>query len=409
MMRKKLLLFIFLGGSISLNAQNINDNKFSFQYTQLPLIKIDDRLSNYEVRIEHTYAAANEDSTAQYNAKKEAQKNTYEMMLARYQFVRDSLDRDYLKRLSAWEISVNNGATGPNGTQLAQPNPPIYPEPPYLYPIEAPFLHSNLDDNAAKGQINIEGYNQGLGGYIVSIKVHPVQFMPVQMEKKGSGATTKYEYKLPYILPVSIKIESPTQGTLIDENLFQTVKYYNLPDQKSMYENELYMMDNKMTVYQTVEATARSQAFAQVNSYLNDQVGYPVKNRYIELYSVKKYKDYEYSDVTNAYTEAMQALGLVKNSRDWSSARTKIDKAIASIDKILQESNVNDNKARINDKVTAMLQCNKAELLIWKADFDAADMEINLILNSGEGKAKRYIQGEQGFYADLKKRYKANY
>jgi len=408
-MRKKLLLFIFLGGAINLNAQNINDNKFSFQYTQLPLIKIDDRFSNYEVRIDHAYQLANEDSTAQYNARKDAMKNTYDMMMTRYQFMRDSLDRDYLKRLSAWEISVNSGTQAAGATTPVQPNPPIYPEPPYLQPVKAPFLHSNMDENAAKGQINIEGYSQGLGGYIVSVKVHPIQFLPVQMQKKGTGASTKYEYKLPYILPVSVKIESPTQGTLIDENLFQTTHYYNLPDQKTSYDYEIYMMDNRMTAYQAAETAARTQVISQLNSYLNDQVGYPVKTRYIELYSVKKYKDYEYSDVTNAYTEASQALSLVKNSKDWSSARAKIDKAIASIDKILQESDINDNKARINDKITAVLQCNKAELLMWKAAFDTADMEINLILNSGEGKATRYIQGQQGFYADLKKRYKANY
>ncbi|TNE77106.1 MAG: hypothetical protein EP333_01370 [Bacteroidetes bacterium] len=408
-MKRNLLLFIFILGGLNSQAQNINDNKFNFQYTQLPLIKIDDRFTNYEVRIEHGYEIANEDSTNQFNARKQAQQSSYEMMLTRYQFVRDSLDRDYLRQLSTWEISTNNGVMGPNNTPLAKPNPPIYPEPPYLMPIQEPFLHSQLDENAAKQQFNVEGFKQGMGGFIITVTVHPIQFMPVQSEKKGSGASTKYTYRLPYILPLSVKIESPTQGTLLEENLFQQMSYFNLPDQKSMYDHELYMMDSKATVYRQVETSARAQVVSQLNNYLNDQIGYPVKTRYIELYSVKKYKDYEYSDVTNAYTEAMQALSLIKNSKDWSAARTKIDKALASIEKILQESDINDGKARINDKVTAVLQCNKVELLIWKAAFDAADMEMNLILNSGEGKAKRHIQGQQGFYADLKKRYKANY
>ena len=403
-MQKKLLLLLFIGSVFVLKAQNINDNKFSFQYTQLPMIKIDDRFTSYEVRLEHRYELANEDSTNQFNARVQAQKNTYDMQMARYQVVRDSLDRSYLKKLAAWEISVNSGST-----TAVKPNPPIYQEPPYLRPLTPPFLHSILDESAVKGKIAIEGYQQGLGGFIVSVIVHPIQFLPVVQEKKGAGAETKYLHRLPYILPLSIKVESPTQGVVLEEHLYQQINYYSLPEQKSAYDHELYMMDNRATLYQQVETYARTNAFTLLNGYLNDQVGYPVKTRFTELYSVKSFKDYEYSDVTKAYTETMQALSLIKNSRDWSAARAKIDGALATTEKILAESNVNDNKARINDKVTAMLQCNKAELLFWKADFDTADIEVNLILNSGEGKAKRHIQGHQGFYADMKKRYKANY
>lgn len=403
-MTKRLLSLFILGSSIVASAQNINDNKFSFQYTQLPMIKVDSRFTNYELRIEHAYQQANQDSTNQFNARQQAIQNTLEMLQTRYQFVRDSIDKDYLRKLSVWESSVNAGVT-----TAVKPNPPIYPEPPYLKPATAPFLHSELNEVTTKSQLNIEGFQQGLGGFIVTVSVHPIQFLPVIQEKKGSGTTTKYEHRLPYSLPITIKVESPTQGTLISENLYQQISYYSLPDQKTSYDHEIYMMENKMNVYRQAEGHARGQVLSQLNNYLNDQIGFPMKTRYAELYSVKSYKNYEYPDVTKAYTEATQALSMIKNSRDWTAARAKIDVALASIERILQESDVNDNKARINDKVTAMIQCNKAELLMWKASFDAADLEVNLILNSGEGKAKRHIQGEQGFYADLKKRYKANY
>jgi hypothetical protein len=408
-MQKQLLLILLTGLSFASNAQNINDHKFTFQYVQLPMIHIDDRFKNYEIRIDHSYLKANEDSTAAFNARKIAQQQIFDQQLVRYQRVRDSLDRAYLRDLATWEKNTNNGVLNASGVAPVKPNPPMYPEPPYLRPLDTPFMHSVMDDNQTKNMFNVEGYTKGLGGFIVSVTIHPLQFMPVRVEKKGEGPATKYEYQLPYVMPLSIKVESPTQGVLLEQHLYQQVSYYGLPEQKSQYDHELYMMDNKRLVYQQVEVHARNQALTQLNSYLNDQVGYPVRTRNAELYSVKKHRDYEYSDVTNAYTEMTQALSAVKTDKNRASAMAKIDKALQSIEKILNESDINDSKARINDKVVAVLLCNKAELLVWKAAFDDADATINLILNSGEGKAKRHIQDEQGFYSDQRTRWKANY
>jgi hypothetical protein len=408
-MQKQLLLILFGGFSLFAKAQNINDHKFSFQYVQLPMIHIDDRFKSYEIRLDHSYLKANEDSTAAFNARKIAQQQFFDQQLVRYQRVRDSLDRVYLRELATWEKNTNNGMLNPNGGALVKPNPPMYPEPPYLRPLEAPFVHTAMDDQQTKNMFNLEGYQKGLGGFIISVTIHPLQFMPVRGTKTGEGPATKYTYQLPYVLPLSVKIESPTQGVVLEQHLYQQMNYYNLPEQKSQYDNDLYMMDNKRLVYQQVEVHARNQALTQLNSYLNDQVGYPVRTRNAELYSVKKHRDYEYSDVTNAYTEMTQALSAVKTDKNRASAMAKIDKALQSIEKILNESDINDSKARINDKIVAVLLCNKAELLVWKAAFDDADATINLILNSGEGKAKRHIQDEQGFYSDQRTRWKANY
>jgi hypothetical protein len=76
---------------------------------------------------------------------------------------------------------------------------------------------------------------------------------------------------------------------------------------------------------------------------------------------------------------------------------------------ILEESNFSDKKARINTKVTAMLQCNLAELLVWQGEYDKADATVNIAKNSGEGKAKRHCNGTTNFYADQRKRWNAHY
>ena len=100
---------------------------------------------------------------------------------------------------------------------------------------------------------------------------------------------------------------------------------------------------------------------------------------------------------------------IIKNNQNRADAIPKINLAVKAIDDVLFESNLYDNKARVNDKITAMLLCNKAELLIWKAEFDKVDALINEITNSGEGKARRHINDEVSFYLDQRKRWEAHF
>ena len=408
-MKRLLLSITMLCGVCFAFGQNMNDNKVTFTYVQLPMIQIDDQFDKYEVRIEHDYKRANEDSVALNELRQEAALTMYKQLSIHYNNQRDSLDRIYLKKLATWEKSVNSGVTNPDGTALAKPAPPMYPEAP-MYPIqEEPILNTDYEDTKINTVLNLAGYEKGLGGFVVTFTLHPIQHGSIIMEKSGTGSSTKYKYKSPYTLPITIKIESPTQGVLLEQRLYESTKYYKMKDQSSQYDHTLYMMDNKEAFYLQVEDYARKQAVNSVNDYLNGQIGFVKKKRTVELYTVKKFKSYNYSDVDYAFKKAVTALQTVKNDDDRSGAMDLIDEAIAALDEVLLESNDYDKKARINDKITAMLKCNRAELLIWKAEFDEADGMISLLLNSGEGKAKRHARAQQGFYADQRLRWEANY
>ena len=133
---KRLLLVNFFLFSLTIGlGQNINDNKVSFGYIQLPLIIIDDAYNNYEVRVSHTYRAANEDSLILFQARQDAAMQLFERNRVRYQQSRDSLQRVYLIQLATWEKQVNAGAVTGTGQPLPKPNPPLFPEPP-MYPNE---------------------------------------------------------------------------------------------------------------------------------------------------------------------------------------------------------------------------------------------------------------------------------
>jgi hypothetical protein len=124
---------------------------------------------------------------------------------------------------------------------------------------------------------------------------------------------------------------------------------------------------------------------------------------------VKKYRDYDYTDVIAAYTASTQALNLVSKDRNRASAYDKLDQAIVKWKNILQDSNPTDEKSRINDKVSAVIYCNLAELLAWRGDYDQAELYTNMALNSGVMKARNHAERMVGFYADQKKRWQVHF
>ncbi len=407
---KRILLAsaLLFTGSVSF-GQNINDHKITFNYIQLPLLKIDTQYDNYIVKVEHAYRQANEDSTVMFDARQSVAMELFMQASERYHRERDSLDRIYLAQMSSWEQKVNAGTTNPDGTQLAQPAAPIYPPAPVMDPTESPMMHSEFQENLAIDRIDLAGYTRGEGEVEITVTIHPIRSYRIVESKKGTGASTKYEYSARYVMPIGLRVSNPTQGIMMETMLFEGERTYNMASQKSKYDHQLYMKDNRETIFRQMETAGRNSAISQLNDHLNNHFGFVERNRTAEIYSVKSFKVYDYTDVTNAFTQTTLALQAVGSDRDRSGAITQINTAINAIETILTESNIGDKKSRINDKVTAMLQCNLAELYMWKADFNKCDGLSNLALNSGEGKAKRHIRDEMGFYKDQRNRWDVHY
>lgn len=399
---------VLLGFGIA-HSQNINDNKIAFNYIQLPSTKIDDSFSTYEVNVEHDYNLANQDSLALFEARKELAMNSFLQQVARYQSKRDSLDKIYINKLSAWQKNTNAGLKNADGTPLAKPAPPTFPAPPVYPNIVSPQLHSPYTNENVNQRISLSGFEKGSGGVQITVRILPIQSIHITSKINGTAASTKYTYTAHYVLPISLTVASPSQGILTETILFTNSKSYHIGDYKSQYDYDLYMMDNKAQFFSNLESHARSQALVETNSTLNDQFGYVNQTRNVEIYSVKSFKNYEYSDVTQSYTLTVQALQAVGADRNHSGAMDELENAINSIKLILEESSLSDEKTRINPKVTAMLQCNLAELLMWQGEFAKSEATVNLALNSGEGKAKRHCQNQQQFYADQHKRWGVHY
>ncbi len=393
-----LLAILFQGYS-----QNISDNKITFQYTQLPLVKIEKDFQTYETRVAHGYLSSNEDSLSNYALQQEVAQQNYESALVNYRSQKKNILKQYYRSMAIWEKAVNEGVPAIKPIKPKMPHLPSYQE------VLRPRLSSPIADEKVKQGIDIKGFKKGLGGSILTIDVQAIRNIKIIQKKSGSGKSTKYKYDCEYSLPVLIKFETPVDGVVLQEVVLRNVQKYKMKDFKSQYDFKIYWLENQELFYSELENYARTQAIKFANEYVNDQLGYVAKSRSTEIYSVKKFKSYDYSDITNAYSATVLALNLVSKDKEHKGAKAKLEVALAQWNEIMMESNSYDKKARVNDKISAMIRCNIAEIQLWLNQFDEAQATLNLAENARVLKAKNHVRGTKAFYTNSKTRWNVHY
>ena len=383
---KNIYLFALLF-SFQLSAQNIDDNYVNFNYTQLPLIKVDESLRSYRFEVGTDVEGANADSA---------------MM---YQMRLDLAMKNYETQMETWLSQMSLLQQQENTTGLSQAA--NYPQKPSLEVVLKPLQHTNTTTASASG-IKVSGFTEGNDGLLVRFLLQPIKNVRFSYSKKGEGSNTKYDYKCSYTLQTKVEVVHPENGTIYEKTMGGS-RTKGLGKYKSTYDFKKWYMNNRADFYTQIESEGRSAAISSTASAIDDQFGYINKSRKAEVYSVKKYKDYDYTDVILAYNKTSEALMMVGGSRDRSSAYDALDEAREMWLEILQESNLQNRKERINAKISAMIWCNLAEIAVWMADFTQTDIQVSNVQNSGVFKAKNHINGETSFYNDQKNRWKANY
>ncbi len=383
---KKLIYFTCLF-CLPVTAQNIDDNFVTFNYTQLPLTSVEEGLRSYRFEVVTDIEGANMDSTS-----------TYQIRL-------DNAVSLYQKRMETWLSKMSLLQQQENSSGLSQSM--NYPTKPSLDLVLKPIQHS-VSTNATASGIKISGFNEGADGLLVKYTLLPLKNVKFSYSKKGEAASTKYDYKCSYTLQAKMEVTDPS-NTVLFEKIVGGTQIKSLGKYKSTYDFAKWYMNNRASFYSQIESEGRKAAVSGSAGTLDSQFGYINKSRKAEIYSVKKYKDYDYTDVILAFDQTSEALIQVEGSRDRSEAMDALDTAREMWLTILEESNLQNKKERINAKISAMIWCNLAEIAVWMADFNEADNQVSKTMNSGVFKAKSHIKGENTFYADQKTRWNANF
>lgn len=400
---KKGLLFLLGGITLVSSAQNVTDNKVSFTYIQLPTNPIDSKYTQFEIVVLKSFENSNQDSLNAYQIKLDNVNTQYETAMNVWKEQKKNVDRNYLMQMAAWEKSTNAGTVSP------APAAPVYPPQPIKTDLPMPMLHEDLAADQVNNMVSIDGFSKGTGGAKITLDFKGIGNIKMVETKTGSGTTTKYSYKADYTMPVEVKIETPSQGVILNTILMNEVRSYGLKDYPSKYEFQLWYLDNQTQFWSELQKYARGVALTEITNFLNNSCGYPTRTWNTEIYSVKSHKDYNYDDLTQAYTFAKQGYDLIYQTRDRKNGFAKLTEAINIWKKALTESKPTDNKARINDKITALIFYNIAEAYMWMSIFDESEQYINKAINAGEMKYKTEAKRLQGVLADQKLRWNANY
>lgn len=384
-------------------GQTINDHKVTIRYIQLPTDPLPEEIGAYSISLTKNYESSNEDSIEAYNARLDAAKKNQEVQLETWKSDKKRADKIYFAAMATWQKAVNSG-----NTTVAKPQDPVYPDYPYLEEVPLPILTEEIASENLSNKIDLKGYNKGEGGAKLTFTYDGIQNAKIVNKVLGSGAMTKYQYSANYKMPLNVKLEVPGQGVVYEKSFYNNDSKKTIKSYSSEYDFKIWWMDNGENYWKSLQNNLLNAALSKVNSELNEKFGFPVKSNNTEVYVVKKYKNHNYSAFVDALTYAKSGYDLLSSDVNKINAKEKINKSINIWLDLLKESNLSDNKSKINKKATALLYANLAEAYLWIDDFENADLYANKGITISVLKYKNHCKRVQEKIGLLKSRYMAN-
>lgn len=368
----KRVLFGLIIASNAVFGQNIDEQNVSFQYAQKPLYLINQAVP-YEVELDLVlYNQKREDSLTRY----EYVKGLYDRKYENWLYAKNSVDKTYFLDMSAWEKARMSNAS------LPQPVRAPYSEQPFKDEQLFPIVPEKLDQAIAEKTIQLAGFNKGEDG--VKLIFIPEGLSNVKIETKGknAGFSSKTKYSLSYSNPYSIKILLPNGEEIYTKRGGEELLVFEMGSFANEYEYEYWKVDNYNQMWQSILQNSLVKSLQEANNDFNGFIGLPIKQIDLAIYTVKKFKNFDYSDFTKAYTFAKDGyLSLTNGSQETANAQLK--KAIEIWERAERESALDERKTRINKKVSAVVYVNLAQAYMWSKDFNKADYYIQKAIDLG--------------------------
>ena len=408
-------LFLIICGTIS--AQNIKNETIAYSYIKLPLQPLVLNEKNFVSSIFATFEEDNVIKKAAYGDELQKAENEYQSEMALYPArVKEAKDK-YEKDLAEWnekslaEKVVEKQVLNENNKPVEQ-----VPYPPQKRYVPEPKLQTSYDyPVVSETYLNLGGYyrnNQNAVNIVVTIHGYDYTEPRQMTEQKNvvsyvdgqssTWAVTYYHVEFSYRHPMSVLVTDP-QGNTIMNSTPQELNTYRIYKSE---ESDKTLSINTELLIKNYEEKIFQENLTFINNIVNDQIGYPFTNRIAELNFVKV-KDDSYQDLMIAFNDASAGLKLLKD--DPASAQNKLNNALSIWNTALQESDIQNKKARIDKDVTLAIYFNQLECYFAMRDVQSAENIISKLngfsLSNAERKQKENFEL---LFNDLKKRLTAN-
>ncbi len=373
-------------------AQSIDKNEVTFDYIQLPLTPLDNKVKSYDVVVIQNADAKNVEIKAAYEQKKADADKKYEMDLKAQEDMRNS------QKSGVGSFLVAAGQMDPKNKIVKE----VVADPVYL---------KIFPNESVTSKINIEGFTKSTSNAAV-VTVTLVGFEATEPVFKSSGTDPNitHTYSLEYKSPINVKVECMGK-VYMDEIIPNSNKMAQFNQSNSFKAEALARNDwatNANSIKDGLQTKAYETSIAEANKYINNKFGFMKMKREALLFSVTS-KKVDYTDYNEAFTLLNEGFLMLGEDMLIEEGKTKIKEGLAKFETILKESDVKDKKARINEDVTIATYLNLLEANLWLNDFVACQKLILKIKTSNtSNKEERRMNRIKELIDDQKIRYDAN-
>ena len=359
-------------------AQKASGTNVDYEYYRLPLQKVAEKKYHFSVEIG-------------YVKDYEADMAFYEEAHAAYDMVKKELNDAYDKALEDY----NNQSTGDKIAQrilLSDDGKPIKPTnknyadrlnsqykhflgPAPYYNLVSPERSDIPTNSDMTSAIKLNGFTKSTSDGL-KIVLDATDFSETSETRKlGEAPNETKETNFTVSCEVMVSIVN-SQGEEVYANTYaKTLKYKSA--KKKLADWSKY---ERSSAYKNLPNTKKKSLITMlvkdVNTDLNNQFGYSWIKKRSKIYSAKG-KKYFYDDLDKAVVSFQNGLKDLKVNQDV--AAGKLNSAIVVWNKALEELDLADKKARINNKIGAALYINLGLAYTLINEFDNADRALSTV------------------------------
>lgn len=359
-------------------AQKASGTNVDYEYYRLPLQKVAEKKYHFSVEIG-------------YVKDYEADMAFYEEAHAAYDMVKKELNDAYDKALEDY----NKQSTGDKIAQrilLSDDGKPIKPTnknyadrlnsqykhflgPAPYYNLVSPERSDIPTNSEMTSAIKLDGFTKSTSDGL-KIVLDATDFSETSETRKlGEAPNETKETNFTVSCEVMVSIVN-SQGEEVYANTYaKTLKYKSA--KKKLADWSKY---ERSSAYKNLPNTKKKSLITMlvkdVNTDLNNQFGYSWIKKRSKIYSAKG-KKYFYDDLDKAVVSFQNGLKDLKVNQDV--AAGKLNAAIVVWNKALEELDLADKKARINNKIGAALYINLGLAYTLINEFDNADRALSTV------------------------------
>ena len=415
-MKKTFLLFA-LALVIPTFAQSVKGDELTYTYVKLPTNPVQPKPSAYIASVFAAYEAENQRLLAQYEADKAQAEADYQRDLADLPNKQKAADDKFEREMKAWD-EKSTASKIIEKQVLNENNRPVkdYIPQPYRRSIAMPIMKTTYDysslastylfiDGLQKSAANALNYTVTLQGFEAT-PAKIISEVKKEVSRKDGVSTsidvTYYHIEFTYRHPMSFRVTNTMNQEIYaaapaEFTEFKLYKGTATKTQPSMDVN---------AVVKSMEDKCLQENLKAINHMVNDRIGFERTDETFELYYVKS-KNESHNDIQDAFNAAQLGFKLLTTNE--AQAKMKLEEANAIWKKALEESDIENKKARIDKDVTIAIYFNLLESYFAMRNTNEADVILQTLGRMDlSNRDKKQVEAYQKAYLDLKLRMAAN-